>query len=120
MYNGIKAAIVSLSLNRYLLQRMRKCMSDCCSARKRAGRDKFFALLGYDRLVFCHSGATEEEVAGKSFQVDVVKNVLGTIPESAVGEVDCGWFRTAPVNCYRAGQTVQYLRLRKKKKRVII
>lgn len=59
-YNDIQAAVLSIYSNRYLPQRMRQCVIDCCCARKRAARDPFFESMGYDRLFSRHSGVVEE------------------------------------------------------------
>lgn len=49
----IKASLVSKSSGRYLLEWMRKCLFDCCSAKKRAGMDSFFESTEHYR--YCPS-----------------------------------------------------------------
>lgn len=92
----IQAAVVSKYSNSWLMKRMRQCLYDWCSARKRAGRDDFFESKGYDRPFSRHSFVTEEDIAKKSIQVDMGKeNVFRTIPRSTALEVGCVWWRTA-------------------------
>lgn len=73
MDNGIHAAIVSLSSNRYLLLRMRQCLYDYCCAWKQAGTDAFCESLESDRLLSSHSGVNEKDVAANKFQVEMVR-----------------------------------------------
>lgn len=64
--NDIHSAVVSIYSDRYILQRIRKCFSECCSAKKIAGTDDFLEstrLTGF----YLHSGVLEEKYQRNQF-----------------------------------------------------
>lgn len=78
-----------------LESRLKQLLSDFCSGRKRAAKDRFFEVLGYSSLLsrvnLKDVGASER----KETEISVAKNKL--LKSNRNGEIDMSWWRTANI-----------------------
>lgn len=94
--HSVHDASVSISSNGYLLQRMRQCLSDASSARKRVARDSFFESMGFNRLVSRYIVVSAEDKISKGVEVETAKRKLMNMLDQDLHE-DCSWWRTGPL-----------------------
>lgn len=96
------ACIDAISISKKMRAKVRQCLSDELSSRKRKARDLLFTSLGYRLLHSRHIAHTEEEKQQKKEQVEDAKAKL--LFKRDNGDRDFGFWRTADVT--KLGATI--------------
>ena len=87
--------------NQVLHGRVRQCLTDSMSIRKRDAKDSFLSELKYYRLLTTQDKSYDYLTDSKETEISLIQSKL--LKENSMGIVDFGWWRRAPLQELRCG-----------------